>query len=351
VWEFLAAGCEALDAYGAYVTPTGLVLEKMLAEGKWVGVGLELVASDLGILISGVAAQSEARQHGVQPGSWLVKVNGEPIRAGSVEEAMLRLLGPAGTSVELEILTPAGDRQLVQLTRRQYEPTSVNGVEMLDSMLGIGYVRVESFQPSTPQELDRAVQELSRQGMRVLILDLRGNPGGSVRAALEVADRFIPGGVLLITQGRWPEVNVEYMARQGEDWQLPVIVLVDEHTASAAEMVAGALQAHAQAGHIVAALVGRPTRGKGVLQQCVPLAEGQAGAAYLTVARWLTPAGVPVSPQQPIQPDVLVKPMPMVADPMMDMDLPPMMFPNPSNTAQQTAWHAALGKAIELFRK
>jgi hypothetical protein len=81
------------------------------------------------------------------------------------------------------------------------------------------------------------------------------------------------------------------------------------------------------------------------------LAEGQAGAAYLTVARWLTPAGVPVSPQQPIQPDVLVKPMPMVADPMMDMDLPPMMFPNPSNTAQQTAWHAALGKAIELFRK
>ncbi|MCS7160529.1 MAG: S41 family peptidase [Gemmatales bacterium] len=346
VWEFLAASCESVDAYGAYVTPTGLVLEKMLSEDKWAGVGLSVSAGESGALITAVVPESEAQRLGVVPGSRLIRINGELTRSLSTEEIMLRLLGQPDSSVELEIVYPEGTQKTVSLTRKHVTLATVTEATLLDSMMGIGYVRVAQFQRHTVLELDRVLQELKQRGLRVLILDLRGNPGGSVRAALELADRFIPEGVLVRTHGRLPELNAEYSARREDDWHLPVIVLVDENTASAAEMAVGAIQAHAHTGRITAAVVGRPTRGKGVLQHLVPLAEGQAGAACLTVARWLTPAGTSISPQG-IQPDVLVKPLtPLAHESMMDLDMMPMS--NMETSVESVAWQAALRKAIQL---
>lgn len=347
VWEFLAAHCESVDAYGAYVTPTGLVLEKILVEEKWAGVGLTVLATDQGVVIIAVAPQSEAHRHGIVPGSKLTRVNGEPLHALSTEEVMLRLLGQPDTNVTLEVVLPDGTPQSFTLTRRRLDVPSVTETTMLDSMLGIGYIRITQFQPNTPQELDQALEELNQRGLRVLLLDLRGNPGGSVRAALDVADRFISEGILLRTEGRLPELTAAYHARRGNDWQIPLIVLVDENTASAAEMVAAALQAQAQAVRLPVAIVGKPTRGKAVLQHLIPLAEGHAGAAYLTVARWLTPAGTPISPQG-IQPDVLVKVIvPMHVEPMMDMDMLPMGDMNGS--IEGVAWQTALRKAVQFF--
>lgn len=345
VWEFLAAGCEALDAYGAYVTPTGLLLEKLLAEGRWVGVGLEVVAGEQGVFVTAVAENSGAAQQGVLPGSQIQKIHGEALQQITTEEVLLRLLGPVGSTVEVEISTPDGETRRLQLRRQHVSLPSVVTAEMLDSMLGIAYVRIRTFQASTPQELDRALEKLSKAGLQVLLLDLRGNAGGSVRAALEVADRFIAEGSLLITQGRFPEANAEYAARSGNDWRVPVIVLVDEGTASAAEMVAAALQAHAHAGHITALIVGKPTRGKAYLQQFVPLAEGQAGAVYLSVARWLTPSRLSVA-LQGIQPDILVKPA--TADPPM-ADTPMGLDMGMDNPMPNFAWQAALAKALQLF--
>lgn len=345
VWEFLAAGCEALDAYGAYVSPTAWALEKVLAEGRWVGVGLEVAATQDGMVVSSVAPQSEAKQLGIVPGSKVLKIDGETVRDVTQEEALLRLLGPAETTVTLEIAAPTGEVRQLVLTRRRYTPVSISQSAMLDSMYGIGYIRLSGFYPGTAQELEQALRKLTREGLQVLILDLRGNPGGSVRAALEVADLFIPEGTLLITQGRLPQLNQQYPARAGGDWQVPVLVMVDEETASAAEMVAAALQTHAQAGHLVALVVGQPTRGKSALQQLVPLADGLAGAVYLTTARWLTPSGVCVAGQG-IQPDVLIKKT-VATEPTHEM-MEPMANPD-MVSGNSLAWQVALRQVIQLF--
>lgn len=307
VWECLAASCEALDAYGEYLTPTAWLLEKMLADPHTATPGLEISASDRGLVVAAVVPGSDAARSGVPIGSRLIAVDGEPVQQESLEGVWLRLLGRKGSTVAITVITPAGQTRQWTLSRGVAMPASLSRLTMLDAMHGVAYVRIESFQPGTVREFDRALQELSSQGMRALVLDLRSNRGGLVRAALELADRFIPEGTLAVLQSRLPESSHQYLAQRGEDWYLPVVVLVDKETASAAEILAGALQAHARTGRIPAVIVGQPTRGKGEVQLDLPLASGQAGASRMTVAQWILPDGEAVSGRG-LQPDVLVKP-------------------------------------------
>jgi carboxyl-terminal processing protease len=322
VWECLAAGCEALDAYGEYLTPTAVLLEKLLADPHTATPGLDITATDDGIIILGVAPDSDAARQGLRVGSRLLAIQSESVDQESLEGVWLRLLGRKGTRVAVTVQTEEGETREFLLTRQTPADTVTVRRSMLDSMEGVGYIRVELFQTRTVREFDRALQDLSSQGMRALVLDLRGNRGGLVTAALQVADRFIPAGTLAVVQSRIPEWNHHYLAQRGDDWLLPVVVLVDEKTASAAEMLAGALQAHARLGHIQALVAGQPTRGKAEVQYVLELARGQAGGTRMTAARWLLPNGETVSGRG-IQPDVLIKPqLPNGADPAGMMDDP-----------------------------
>lgn len=175
--------------------------------------------------------------------------------------------------------------------------------------MGVGYLQISHFQESTSQEVESAFQALNKEGMRGLILDLRGNPGGLIESAVDVARRFLAHGVIASTENYDPKLSTVYHARNAEAWTVPLIVLVDGETASAAEVVAGALKDNARA-----RILGQPTYGKGSLQGLVKLPDAMGGlptgGLRLTIARFFSPKGIPYAGLG-VMPDLLIAPDPL----------------------------------------
>jgi len=307
VMEFVAATCDALDPYSVYLGPNHYSLEQALALHDVAGVGMDLTPTDQGLFIAQVVPESAAARAGVFPNDIVFKIDGLSVRNMSREEANLRLLGREGTTVTLEVQS-ATDLlpRRVDIVRQLVNVPSITEARMVDESAGIGYIHIGLFQKTTLRELDIALANLSGQGMRALILDLRGNPGGLFKAAVDVADRFIPEGTIVSTVGRNPTFSTVFPAHAEGDMSLPLVVLVDQQTASAAEIVAGALQDHAKKKTIRAVLVGQRTYGKGSIQYVFPLIKGEAGGIRLTAARFYSPLGLPYH-EQGITPDVLVE--------------------------------------------
>jgi len=186
------------------------------------------------------------------------------------------------------------------LRRRRVEVPSVDRVQLLDPSLGIAYLRLLSFQRTTPHDVQQALWTLHRQGMRVLVLDLRGNPGGLLTTAVEVADLFLQRGIIVSTRGRNVQEDFTYTARPEGTWGVPLIVLVDHDSASAAEILAGALKDHNRA-----TVVGMRSYGKGSVQGIFPLDGCEAGLR-LTTARFYSPSGRPYSGQG-VLPHIVVR--------------------------------------------
>jgi carboxyl-terminal processing protease len=280
VLEFLYAACEALDPYSAYLPPEQFLLEKALAEKDIAGIGIELRQGDEHIFIDHVAEKSPAEAAGVQPNEQLLAIDGRSVRSLNLEEAALRLFGTQGTSVTLEV-QGATDRQprKLELVRQRLAIPSISDARIVDLEAGVGYVHLALFQTSTLEELDNAIARLGEQGMRVLILDLRGNSGGLLVPAVQVADRFVSNGILVMSRGRSPGANAVYRAplaldpppmgrRSRSDAVItaPLVVLIDGETASGAEVVAGAVKDHHRG-----VLVGQKSAGKGSMQYIFPL--------------------------------------------------------------------------------
>ncbi len=171
------------------------------------------------------------------------------------------------------------------LTRQAFFVPSVVDLQMLDEQIGIGYFQLVGFQESTVAEMDEAVQQLQMQGMKVLILDLRGNPGGLFQTAVHVAERFITAGVIVATESQISTYNKTYTANNLNAWKVPLVLLIDGDTASAAEIIAGAFKDHRRA-----TLVGQTTFGKGSIQYVVELTSVPAGIK-ITQARFFSPTG------------------------------------------------------------
>jgi carboxyl-terminal processing protease len=211
-------------------------------------------------------------------------IDGIPTQAMTLEEAEWRLLGIDGTSVALEVSSHINEQpRQIKLARQKMPSRSVTGT-MLDERAGVGLIHIAWFQDTTAEEFDQAYAKLQAQGARALILDLRGNPGGQFHAALQTADRFVPDGILSATRGRSPGASAVYRAEHPQNISLPLVVLVDSETASAAEVLAAALRDHRRG-----VLIGQKTFGQGCMQMVFPLKNGM-GALRITTATWHTPA-------------------------------------------------------------
>jgi carboxyl-terminal processing protease len=305
VMEFTCGACYAGDEYTSYLTPAQLRELCDSLKGEPVGVGLKLASVDGKLVIDQVLAGSPAadlHDPALIPGQLVAAIDGRPVGEMLPETAMSLLHGEAGTTVLIELHTPMGHVQ-IKLRRRPVFVPSVSSPQL--RRLFIGYVQINCFQESTPQEIDAVLQALVKLEARALVLDLRGNGGGRFEAAIATARRFLASGVITSTQYPDPRQNTVYRARGPAAWTLPVVVLIDGDTASAAEVLAGALKENKRA-----VLVGQPTFGKGCIQQLLRLSPRPGvtypGGVRLTVARFCSPTGQPYSGRG-VTPDLLIE--------------------------------------------
>jgi carboxyl-terminal processing protease len=312
--EFTCGACDALDDFTSYLTPDKLEDLYAMIDGNFVGLGVELKSGAAGLRIVGVIRGGPAWEAGLLTGDQIVKVAGEPVKGLSLDEAANRLQGAEGTSVDLEILKRDGLIRGVRLIRRHVDVESITRTKMVDPAAGIGYVQLSGFQKTSAEELDQAITGLSAMGMTSLILDVRGNPGGLLNVAIEIADRFINDGVIVSTRGRASGQSQMFRASGRARYRLPVYLLVDHDSASASEILAGALQDHGRA-----IVIGERTYGKGSVQSIFSLRSAPAGLK-LTTAKFYSPLNRPysergVTPDLPIKTRVSAKPVEGTKDP------------------------------------
>lgn len=300
--EFTCGCCYSVDDYTMYLTPLELRGLCNTLKTELVGVGLKLGIRGDKLVITSIASDSPGAD--VKPplakNDQVLSVDGKTTGNLPPEVAMDLLFGEPGTSVELVVHSSTLGTRLVTLQRRN---VFVPSVEFQLKPGGIGYILIRNFQTSTVQELDNALTTLVKSEIKALVLDLRGNSGGIFPSAVEVARRFLPNGVIVSTQTLDPKQNVTYYSQNAAALTLPLVVMVDGNTASAAEILAGALKENGRA-----KLVGLPTYGKGCIQEVYSLTPSTGvvfpGGLRLTVSRFLSPNGSPYGGQG-IEPNIL----------------------------------------------
>lgn len=335
VLEYLCGATNALDPYSAYLTPNQLNEVYAQIEGNFVGLGVELKAIDGALTIVRVITGSPAEEAGVRVGDRILAVDGQATSALSTEKAANLLQGPDGSTVVISLAAPGQQPRLVSVRRRTVEVPSVDQVHIADRQFGTGYLKLTCFQKTTARDLDAALWKLHGEGMKRLVIDVRGNPGGLLVSSVEVADRFVDRGVIVSTRGRSVQEDYTYSAHEQGKWRVPLVVLVDQDSASAAEIFAGAIRDHHRG-----TIVGCRSFGKGSVQGIFPLEESAAGMR-LTTAKFYSPNGRPYSGVG-VEPDVQVPRdanRHVVAKPVEGQPLPP---------AEDTALNVALQTARGL---
>lgn len=294
---------ETLDPHSTFLTPEQYRTLMSDTEGQFGGIGIEVDVRDGWLVVHGVIAGGPAEAAGVQPGDRFLAIDGVGARDMRLSDAIEHMRGAPGTPVTVR-LRREGAEDGIELTLTR-EVIHVEAVEARVLPDRVFYARLRAFSETTTDELraalDQAVSEASSTGgLRGVILDMRGNPGGLLNEAVRVSDEFLTEGVIVSTRGRDGQVLDEATARRAgtrPDW--PMVVLVDHYTASAAEIVAGALHDHHRA-----ILVGQTTWGKGSVQNLIELPDGSA--LKLTIARYYTPSGVSIQARG-IDPDIVVE--------------------------------------------
>jgi carboxyl-terminal processing protease len=275
---------EALgDQHTSYMDPQEFEDANAGLEGTYEGIGAYVDTSGDYLTIISPIKNSPAEAAGLRPGDRIIAIDGEDMAGIAPELARRRVLGPAGSVVRLTIQREGESEPLIfEITRAKIVVASVEH-EMLEN--GIGYVKLNTFGDTTTRELRAALQEIMAANPRGLVFDLRNNGGGYLQTAVEVVSEFVPSGVVLIEK-YGDGTQDTYEARTGGlATKIPLVVLVNEGSASASEIVAGAIQDYGRA-----ELVGMTTFGKGSVQIWTPLSENQ-GAVRVTIAKWLTPNG------------------------------------------------------------
>ena len=303
--------------------------------GTYAGLGIEVAQTNRQLVIIAPIDGGPAKRAGVLAGDVIVAIDGVPVQPDAIDASIRKLRGPIGSKITLSILHPDGDKPVaIALVRERIRVTSVT-THMLEP--GYAYIRISEFQEGTADELTRALGKLQKQygPLRGAVLDLRSNPGGLLTSAVGVSDDFLDSGLIVSTRGRLAQSNLKFSATPGDLLNgAPMVVLVDNGTASAAEIVTGALKDNHRA-----LVMGRRTFGKGSVQTVLPLGNGDA--VKLTTARYYTPDGTSIQVAG-ITPDIVLGNVTVAADrnPSLDDDEHEGDLPN-HLTGDQVAKHDA----------
>jgi carboxyl-terminal processing protease len=279
-----------LDPHSSFFDPKSYAQMRERQEGHYYGLGIQISSVDGDIKVNSIFEGSPAYKKGLRRGDILAKVRDADgtdldMKGWTTEQAVKKLKGPKGTTVNISIKRGGYDGLInMDVVRDEVNITTVRAAFMIDKETG--YVKLDQFTETSDRELGEALQKLSATGMKRLVFDLRENPGGALDQAIRVANRFLPRGDMIVsTRGRVPNANQNYLAtEQGDYTHLPIVTLVNRNSASASEIVSGALHDHDRA-----LIVGETTFGKALVQSVYPISEG-AGVA-VTTGRYYTPSG------------------------------------------------------------
>jgi len=287
-----------LDPHSSYLPAKEFEDLNDSALGRYSGIGIEVHERDGKIVVKSIINGSPADQAGINPGDVITSIDGNSVAGQPSAEAMDGLLGVPDSTVVLRVVPPGGKEHEMEITR-QYIKLPTLSFELLDG--SIGYFKMTQFHQDSSIDLEQSLESIRNDGIELsaVIIDLRKNPGGILRQAVAMADGFLDEGNIVSTRGRNSTMQLEFSATPGQ-WLpgIPLMILVDHSTASASEVLAGALQDHGRA-----VIVGERTFGKGSVQSVLPLRNG--AGIKLTTARYYTPSGRSIQAEG-ILPDVLI---------------------------------------------
>jgi carboxyl-terminal processing protease len=287
VEDAIAGMLRTLDPHSNYLSAESFSEMRDEQRGKFHGLGIQITkrGPEKPLTIIAPIDDTPADRAGLQSGDIIAEIEGEPTLDLTVHDAVRLLKGDKGTQVTITIERPGlAEPFQVTIERDEIPIESIRLTYMLEP--GVGFIRISNFTSTTADELDQAIEQLADEGMDRLILDLRGNPGGLLDQAVQVSERFIPARKLIVyTRGRIPGSNQDFLSKRGvERIEVPLVLLVDGSSASASEIVSGAVQDHDRG-----LVVGETTFGKGLVQRVIPLRDG--GALAVTTAKYYTPSG------------------------------------------------------------
>jgi carboxyl-terminal processing protease len=286
VYSAITGMLQTLDPHSSFMDPRSYAQMRERQEGRYYGLGISIQVIDGDITVFTVFEGSPAYESGIRRGDVIAKIEGEETKGWPVDQAVGKLRGPKGTTIGISIRRTGYEKLIdLQVRRDEVRMPSVTAAVLLDASTGYIKIGDQGFGENTDQELGRALRDLTQKGMKQLVLDLRDNPGGALDQAIKVSNRFLRKGELIVyTRGRAANSDQDYHATENSDYlNVPMITLVNRNSASASEIVSGALQDHDRS-----LIVGETTFGKALVQSVYKVQ--QAGAA-ITTARYLTPSG------------------------------------------------------------
>lgn len=306
VLEFICGVANSLDPYTAFLTRNQLNDTYSTIDGNFVGLGVELKSDRRSLIIVRVISGSPAKEAGLADGDRILAVDGKPTQGLDTDRAADMLLGDIGTSVRLQVQSTGNEPRQVEVQRRRVRVPSIEDAKMLNDYLG--YLKLTCFQATTASELRETLWKLHQKGMRCLVLDLRHNPGGLLPVSVDVANLFIEQGTIVSTRVHPQDTGTPYIATPGGTWRMPLVVLIDEESASASEILAGAIRDHGRG-----VIVGKRSFGKGTVQVVHRLQgtskTGDIAGLKLTVEKFYSPSGISCSGIG-VVPDILVEDAP-----------------------------------------
>ena len=285
VYSAISGMLQTLDPHSNFMDPKAYAQMRERQEGRYYGLGITISSVDGDLTVVSIFENSPAYLKGMRRGDVIARIEKEETKGWTSDQAVRRLRGQKGTPVAVSIRRAGFDALIdLDVVRDEIHIPTVAAAFMLDGTTG--YVRLTEFGENTDAELGRALKDLARDGMKRLVFDLRNNPGGALDQAIRVANRFLPRGDMVVyTRGRVPNSEADYRATEPSDYlQIPMVTLVNRSSASASEIVSGALQDHDRS-----LIVGETTFGKALVQSVYRVSEG-AGVA-VTTAHYYTPSG------------------------------------------------------------
>ncbi len=299
IYNAIKGTLRGLDPHSSFLDPDSYREMQVETSGSFGGLGIEITLKDDILTVVAPIDGTPAYRAGLHTGDRILKIDGLSTKDMQLADAVKRMRGKPGSKVTISVLREGwSEPKDFDIVREQIRVQSVKTVELGD---GLEYLKLRQFQEQSPHDLEAALEKFAKNGMKALILDLRNNPGGLLTAAVEVSEKFIDDGKLVVyTEGRVRNQNMRFSAHAKRGYsQMPMVVMVNQGSASASEIVAGALQDWGRA-----TIVGTQTFGKGSVQTIIPLSDGSG--LRLTTAKYFTPKGRSIHGKG-ITPDVVVE--------------------------------------------